>query len=135
MEPFRQDFSDEFVFQTSRSSGPGGQNVNKVSSKVELRFHIGNSKLLSEAEKMRLIEKLDNKINREGELIIIAQTDRSQLKNKEKAIEKFYHLLDKALKKPKDRIETKPTKNSIEKRLESKRLTALTKASRKGVDL
>ncbi|MCK9641081.1 MAG: aminoacyl-tRNA hydrolase [Prolixibacteraceae bacterium] len=131
----QNDFSSEFVFQTSRSSGPGGQNVNKVSSKVELRFNLWSSALLDEHEKAVIAEKLANKINNEGELVLVAQTDRSQLKNKEKVIEKFYHLLENALTPPKKRYRTKPTKASVEKRLESKRIKSTIKATRKGFEL
>lgn len=131
----QRDFSSEFIFQASRSSGPGGQNVNKVSSKVELRFNLWGSALLDEQEKTIVAEKLANKINKEGELVLVAQTDRSQLKNKEKVIEKFYHLLEKALLPPKKRHKTKPTKASVEKRLESKRVKSMIKAIRKGLEL
>ena len=130
-----RNFQDEFVFQASRSGGPGGQNVNKVSSKVELRFNIAASSLLSENEKSVILEKLANKINKDGELLIVAQTDRSQLKNKEKVIEKFYILLEKALTPRKRRLKTKPTKASIEKRLVSKRVQSEIKSTRKDVDL
>lgn len=116
-----RDLSSEFVFNTSRSSGAGGQNVNKVNTKVELRFHIDNSKLLTDDEKKIIREKLSNRVNDEGELIIAAQTERSQLKNKEKAIEKFYTLLEKALTPRKKRKPTKPTKTSVEKRLQEKK--------------
>ena len=126
-----RDFSNEFIFQATRSSGPGGQNVNKVSSKVELRFNVKESQLLSEEEKIVLTEKLINKINKEDELILVAQTVRSLLKNKEAVIEKFYLLLEKALMPKKKRFKTKPTKGSIEKRLESKRVRANIKANRK----
>ena len=126
-----RDFTSEFVFQATRSSGPGGQNVNKVSSKVELRFNVKNSALLSEEEKLIVAKKLVNKINKEEELILVAQTDRSQLKNKEKVIAKFYTLIEKALQPPKKRYITKPTKGSVEKRLESKRVRASIKANRR----
>ena len=135
MDFSERDFSAEFVFQASRSSGPGGQNVNKVSSKVELRFHVKNSQLLSEEEKQLLFDKLGNKINKEYELILVAQTDRSQLKNKEKAIEKFYTLLTRIMIPGKKRFRTRPTKASIERRLESKRTKSSIKANRKGPDL
>ena len=135
MDFSKRDFSSEFIFQATRSSGPGGQNVNKVSSKVELRFNLWSSALLDEQEKAIIAEKLTNKINKEGELVLVAQTDRSQLKNKEKVIEKFYHLLEKALMPPKKRYKTKPTKASVEKRLESKRVQSTIKASRKGFEL
>ena len=126
-----RDFKDEFIFQATRSSGPGGQNVNKVSSKVELRFNYLNSAWLDEEEKALIASKLVNKINNLGEIVLTAQTDRSQLKNKEIVIEKFYSLLEKALTPQKKRHKTKPTKNSVEKRLESKRVRASIKASRK----
>lgn len=130
-----RDFVDEFVFQASRSGGPGGQNVNKVSSKVELRFNIANSVLLSDDEKAIIEKKLVNKINKLGELILVAQTDRSQLKNKEKVIEKFYLLVDRAITPQKKRHQTKPTRASVERRLDSKRVQAKTKINRKDVDL
>ena len=130
-----RNFQDEFVFQASRSGGPGGQNVNKVSSKVELRFSIPTSALLTENEKSIILEMLANKINKDGELIIVAQTDRSQLKNKEKVTEKFYLLIEKALTPRKKRLKTSPTRASVERRLESKRVQATIKAGRKDVEL
>jgi ribosome-associated protein len=130
-----RNLQDEFVFQASRSGGAGGQHVNKVSTKVELRFHIANSALLSEEEKAIIFDRLINKINNLGELIIVSQTFRSQLKNKENVIEKFYRLIEKALTPRIKRIGTKPTRASVEKRLESKRVQAAIKAARKGVDL
>ena len=135
MDISKRDFASEFVFQASRSSGPGGQNVNKVSSKVELRFNLWSSALLDEHEKTIIAEKLTNKINKEGEFVLVAQTDRSQLKNKEKVIEKFYHLLEKALTPPQKRYRTKPTRASVERRLESKRVQSAIKANRKGLEL
>jgi ribosome-associated protein len=129
-----RDFKDEFVFQASRSGGPGGQNVNKVSTKVELRFNIEASVLLNEDEKILISQKLINKINKEGELILVSQSERSQLKNKDKVISKFYMLLIKVLTPRKKRLKTKPTKASVEKRLESKRVQATTKANRKVID-
>jgi len=129
-----RDFKDELTFQATRSSGPGGQNVNKVSSKVELRFNFRSSLLLSETEKMVIAEKLANKINKEDEIVLVDQTDRSQLKNKEQVIEKFYALLERALTPRKKRIRTKPTRASVEKRLESKRVRASVKATRRETD-
>jgi ribosome-associated protein len=129
-----RDFYTEFKFSATRSSGPGGQNVNKVSSKVELRFSILDSELLTSSEKMLLLGKLQNKINKEGELVIVSQAERSQLANKEKAIDKFYTLLTKALTPIKKRKPTKPSKRSVEKRLEGKRLKSEKKAIRKHID-
>lgn len=131
MDISERDFSTEFIFQATRSSGPGGQNVNKVSSKVELRFDVRNSQLLSEDEKSMISEKLSSKINKQDELVLVAQTDRSQLKNKEKVIGKFYLLIEKALTPRKRRFQTQPTKASVERRLESKRVRASIKANRK----
>lgn len=128
-----RDFSGEFLFSASRSGGPGGQNVNKVSTKVELRFNIRNSALLNETEKQILLDKLSNKINSEDELILISQSERSQLKNKEKVVEKFYLLLDKTLTPKKKRLRTTPTGASKEKRLEVKRLKAQIKERRRKI--
>ena len=126
-----RDFSSEFHFSASRSSGPGGQNVNKVSTKVELRFHVASSSLLSDEEKELLLEKLAKKINSQGELIIVSQTERSQIKNKEKVIGKFYALLTRALTPRKKRKPTKPSLASKEERLEEKRNQAEKKGRRK----
>jgi ribosome-associated protein len=126
-----RDFSPEFVFSASRSSGPGGQSVNKVSSKVELRFHIMNSTILTEEEKILLLEKLVNRITNDGELVLVSQTERSQLKNKEVVIEKFYRLLKKALTPRKKRKATRPPAKAVEKRLEEKRMRAELKEERK----
>lgn len=130
-----RDFSPEFVFQFSRSSGPGGQNVNKVSTKVELRFNIGNSQLLTPEEKETVRIQLIHKITLEDEIILISQSERSQLKNKEKVIEKFYRLLEKALTPPKKRHRTKPPLVSKERRLEEKRQKAEVKENRKKPDI
>jgi len=135
MEIKDRNFQEEFVFQATRSSGPGGQNVNKVSSKVELRFNIEASACLTDDEKSVILAKLANKINKLGELVIVAQTDRSQLKNKEKAAEKFYLLIEKALTPRKKRLKTGPTRASVERRLESKRVQSGIKNARKDVDL
>lgn len=128
-----RDFINEFIFSASRSGGPGGQNVNKVSSKIELRFNVKESNLLSIEEKEIILVKLINKINHEGELVLVSQTERSQLANKEKVIEKFYSLISKALTTQKKRKPTKPTKTSKEKRLESKKIIAEKKNSRKPI--
>lgn len=128
------DLSSEFQFITSRSSGPGGQNVNKVNSKVELRFDIQNSLLLSEEQKVLLQEKLATKISTEGILSVVSQVDRSQLANKEDAIRKFYIFISKALKPVKRRKSTRPTKGSVERRLTGKRIKSDIKQNRQKID-
>jgi len=125
-----RDFSPEFVFTASRSSGPGGQNVNKVSTRVELRFNVTQSQLLTEAEKEIILIKLASKINSEGEFILVSQIERSQLMNKENVIEKFYLLIIKALTPVKKRKPTKPSRAAKEKRLEEKRMRAEKKERR-----
>ena len=113
--------ASEIIFSTSRSSGPGGQNVNKVNSRIELRFNIPDSEKLSPLEKEILLQKLEGRINSAGDLLIVSQTERSQLGNKKKAAEKFYSLISKALTIRRKRIPTSPTLVSKNKRLEVKR--------------
>ena len=125
-----RNIESEMVFTASRSSGPGGQNVNKVSTRVELRFNIVKSLLLSDDEKQLIIKKLSRHINSVGELIIVSQSERTQLKNKKKAIDKFFSLLSKALIRKPTRIPTFPTEKSKEKRLQSKRIRSAIKRTR-----
>ncbi len=130
-EERKKQLETEFVFSATRSSGPGGQNVNKVSSRIELRFSVDNSLFLSETEKQRIHLKLKNRINSEGELLLVSQSERSQLANKENAIKNFFTLTEKALTLQKKRLKTKPTAASRFKRLESKKMTAFKKQLRK----
>lgn len=106
----------EIEFSTARSGGPGGQNVNKVESKVILRFDVNASRILSEEEKARLLPYANN-----GIVIIQSQEDRSQFKNKDTAIKKFNALLVKAFAKKKKRKATKPSKSSVQKRISEKK--------------
>jgi ribosome-associated protein len=129
-----RDFSGEFILSATRGGGPGGQNVNKVSTKVELRFHVENSPQLTDEEKARVREKLANKINSEGYLILTAQAERSQLLNKQAAVKKFYHLMQTALRREKPRKETKPTAASARERLQTKRKAAAKKSTRRTRD-
>ena len=126
-----RNFGSELHFSASRSSGPGGQNVNKVSTKMELRFHVASSEQLSEAEKVIIMEKLASRINAAGELLLVSQSERSQLQNKEKVTEKFYLLLTRALTPRKRRKLTRPTKASMEERLTAKRQRSEKKERRK----
>jgi ribosome-associated protein len=125
---------NEFIFSTSRSSGPGGQNVNKVSTKVELRFSLLLTTGFSEEEKEIIFKKLKNKINKENEIVIVSQSERTQLMNKTAVTEKFYNLVSKALTIPIKRRSTKPTLISRLKRLDSKRNRGSLKKLRKNID-
>jgi ribosome-associated protein len=113
--------SSELQFVTSRSSGPGGQNVNKVNTKVTLRWPIAASIILSPEEKENITQKLASRITLDGELVIAAQDKRSQLQNKEAVLTKLDELLTKAFTKKKKRTATKPTKSAVQKRIESKK--------------
>jgi ribosome-associated protein len=114
-------FGNELEFSTSRSSGPGGQNVNKVNSKVTLQFHIGSSQVLSAEEKELLSKKLASQLTKEGYLVLSSQDSRSQIQNKEAAMAKFEKLLASALKKKKARKATKPSKGSVKERINKKK--------------
>lgn len=126
-----RDFSPEFTFKTSRSSGAGGQNVNKVNTKVELRFNVESSQLLTSQEKETILKKLSSKLSSDGDLIIVSQEERTQLKNKQICIEKFYKTVAQALKVVKKRKPTKRTTQSVEKRIASKRQISEKKTLRK----
>ncbi|GAB3202907.1 ribosome-associated protein [Pontibacter aydingkolensis] len=125
-----REFEKEMQFQASRSGGAGGQNVNKVATKVELKFDVQNSGLLTEEEKKLVLEKLANRINSEGFLQVVCQEERSQLKNKERCIDRFYELLRQAFTKQKKRKASKPTRASVRRRLEGKKKQAEKKTNR-----
>lgn len=126
-----RDFTPEFHFQTSRSSGPGGQNVNKLETRVTLRFNPSTSELLSAEEIERLNKKWSNKLTNEGEFLISSEKHRSQLKNKEEAVMLFQEELKKAFTDPKPRKKSKVPKAVIKKRLDNKKKLSEKKAMRK----
>jgi ribosome-associated protein len=123
----------ELLFTTSRSGGKGGQNVNKVETKVEARWHVANTKLFNEAQIELISTKLANKINELGFLQVTASAERTQLANKEIAIKKINKLVNTALVIPKKRKPTTIPAGVIEKRLTDKKMAALKKEMRKGI--
>jgi ribosome-associated protein len=127
----KTDLQKEVIYKASRSGGKGGQNVNKVSTKVELLFDIASSALFTDDEKQLLLQKLQSRMNRDGLIQVMSEEERSQYMNKEKALEKLHHILAKALFRPKRRKATKPSKAVIEARLEKKKLQSAKKSSRK----
>lgn len=128
----RQFLNPELTFQAARSNGPGGQNVNKVNTKIILTFSVSGSGLLSEEEKVTILFKLKNRIDNEGVLQVQCQEKRTQTQNKDLAIKKFYELLRQAFVKKPLRIATKPSKAATQKRLSDKRRQAERKNSRSG---
>lgn len=130
MKPELADLLSSCEYKTSRSGGKGGQNVNKVSSKVELVFDILSTTLFTEEEKQKLQIRLEGKLDSEGKLHVISQVSRSQLENKKIAGEKLFIMLEKALQDPKARKATKPSKASKEKRLTEKKKSGIIKKLR-----
>lgn len=124
------DIRGEIEFSTARSSGPGGQNVNKTNSKVVLRWDIANSAVINEEQKQLLLSKLKSRLTKEGVLVLSSQESRSQLFNKEEVIEKLNALLTKAFTPKKKRKPTKPTKSSVQKRVKEKKIRSEKKQTR-----
>jgi len=126
---------NELKFKAVKSSGAGGQHVNKVSTKVELIFDLQNSSEFSKEEKELLLQKLKNKLTKENSLLLSCDESRSQHKNKELVIKRFLKLIENSLKVPKKRKATKPSKSSIEKRIDKKKKQAYKKAFRRKPEL
>lgn len=125
----------ELSFKAIRSSGSGGQHVNKVSSKVELAFNLTESSVLSDLQKERLLKKLGNRLTKDHILMLQCDESRSQHKNKELVIKRFLDLIKNGLRVPKKRIPTKRSKAAIKKRLKSKRQLSEKKVNRKKPNL
>jgi ribosome-associated protein len=126
---------EEFEFRHDRSSGPGGQNVNKVNSKVTLRWSVANSISLPEEVRARLFEKFGGRITKNGEIVVASQRYRDQPRNQEDCLERVRKMLEQVATAPKRRKPTKPTRGSHERRLKNKRVRSGTKQGRKKTSL
>lgn len=124
------DLINELIFKTSRSSGAGGQHVNKTESRVELLWDIPNSQILTDDNKQLLLSRLRSRLTKDGVLILASESQRSQHQNKQDVIKRFEKLIEESLIKPKKRIRTKPSRASKELRLRNKRIRSEIKRDR-----
>ena len=123
----------ELSFKFARSSGPGGQHVNRTATQVELLFDVASSPSLNETQRRRVLRKLKSRIDKEGVLHLVSQETRSQLRNREEVVERFQELMREALRIPKRRLPTRPTRAARERRLATKRRQSETKRRRRPV--
>ncbi len=127
---FLHNFEHELEEKFVTAGGPGGQNVNKVASAVQIRWNVKTSHAFDDEQKWMIRRALANRINDEGELVLFIQTHRSQVRNREEARERLVELLEKALVKPRKRVATKPSKAQKQRRLEGKAIRSETKRNR-----
>ena len=127
---FLHNFEHELEEKFVTAGGPGGQNVNKVASAVQIRWNVKTSHAFDDEQKWMIRRALANRINDEGELVLFIQTHRSQVRNREEARERLVELLEKALVKPRNRVATKPSKAQKQRRLEGKAIRSETKRNR-----
>jgi len=123
----------ELQFRFARSGGPGGQHVNRSATQVELLFDVAGSPSLDEVQRQRVLRKLKSRLDKEGVLHLVSQETRSQLRNREEAVERFQELMRDALRVPKSRRPTYPTRGARERRLEEKRRRGEAKRGRRPV--
>ena len=131
---FLHNFEHELEEKFVTAGGPGGQNVNKVATAVQIRWNVKKSSAFDDEQKWMIRRALDNRINDAGELVLFVQTHRSQARNREEARERLVELLEKALVKPKRRVATRPSKAQKQRRLEGKAHRSDVKAKRGRID-
>ena len=130
MKVFLHNFEHELEEKFVTAGGPGGQNVNKVATAVQIRWNVKKSHAFDDEQKWMIRRALSNRINEEGELVLFIQTHRSQARNREEARERLVEMIEKALVKPKKRVATKPSKAQKQRRLEGKARRSEVKANR-----
>ena len=134
-EPIRVNASlsvplDELRFAASRSSGPGGQHVNKTDTRVELRWRLADSRALTDAQRARLLDRLAGRINRDGELVMTCSTERSQRRNRDLVLARFAAVVRAALARQRPRRPTAPSPGSAQRRLDQKKRRSAVKRTR-----